>query len=122
MSLTGSPKCDVIKTRGRQKDVLRPSPQSASRPREVCMADPRLNGSHLCVARHDQYDAAVDEMLDDRGGLTAMFDPLTRLPRGVNTPLRRGALPPGGTYMLVRLADGYRHPLRVGINTVGRFL
>ncbi|HJT78491.1 MAG TPA: hypothetical protein VJ739_14905 [Gemmataceae bacterium] len=42
------------------------------------MGDPRLNGSHLGVARHDQYDAAVDEMLDSRGPLTGVADPLAR--------------------------------------------
>jgi pSer/pThr/pTyr-binding forkhead associated (FHA) protein len=84
------------------------------------MGDPRLNGSHLSVARHDQYDAAVDEMLDDRGPLTVGADPLPRPPSVPRPPTRRGS-PAGGTYALVSLADGRRHPLRVGINTVGRF-
>jgi hypothetical protein len=85
------------------------------------MGDPRLNGSHLCMARHDQYDAAVDEMLDDRGPVTAAADPLARLPKTSKALVRRGSLPPGGSYTLVSLADGRRHSLRVGINTVGRF-
>jgi pSer/pThr/pTyr-binding forkhead associated (FHA) protein len=85
------------------------------------MSDPRLNGSHLCVTRHDQYDEAVEELLDGRGPVTAGADPLARPPRNLRTPCRRKLLPPGGTYTLVNLADGRRHPLRVGINTVGRF-
>ncbi|MCI0642736.1 MAG: FHA domain-containing protein [Gemmataceae bacterium] len=84
------------------------------------MGDPRLNGSHLGLTRHDRYDAVVDEMLDDRGSATAQADPLARPPMVPRTPLRR-ELPPGGTFTLVSLADGRRHPLRVGINSVGRF-
>jgi hypothetical protein len=42
------------------------------------MSDPRLNGSHLGDTRHDLYDAAVDELLDGRGSLTALADPLAR--------------------------------------------
>lgn len=86
------------------------------------MDDPRLNGSHLSVARHDQYDAALDEMLDDRGPITAAADPLARLPALPRRSVLRQAPPPGGTYTLVSLVDGRRHPLRVGINAVGRFL
>jgi hypothetical protein len=85
------------------------------------MGNPRLNGSHLDVARHDQYDAAVDEMLDDRGLVTSAADPLVRSPFIPRVPIRRESPPPGGTYTLVSLPDGRRHPLRVGINTVGRF-
>jgi pSer/pThr/pTyr-binding forkhead associated (FHA) protein len=85
------------------------------------MGDPRLNGSHLSVARHDQYDAAVDEVLDDRGPATAAADLLVRPPSAPRKSARRQAPPPGGTYTLVNLADGRRHPLRVGINAVGRF-
>ena len=40
------------------------------------MSDPRLNGSHLSVARRDQYDAMVDELLDDRGPATSEADSL----------------------------------------------
>jgi hypothetical protein len=84
------------------------------------MGDPRLNGSHLSVARHDQYDAAVNEMLDDRGPLTADADPWVRPPAMPRASVRREAPPAGGTYTLVSLADGRRHPLRVGINAIGR--
>jgi hypothetical protein len=105
--------------------------------RQVRVSDPRLNGSHLSVARRDQYDATVDDMLDDRGPITAEADPLARLPsiprtivfaeaptpgNHSTTLIRRAAPPPGGTYTLVSLADGRRHPLRVGINAVGRYL
>jgi hypothetical protein len=85
------------------------------------MGDPRLNGSHLSVARLDQYDAAVDEMLDDRGPATAEADLLARPPSAPRKAVRREAPPPGGEYTLVNFADGRRHPLRVGINAVGRF-
>ena len=85
------------------------------------MSDPRLNASHLTVARHDQYDAAVDEMLDHRGPLTSDADPFARPPEDPRAPVRREAPPPGGTYSLVSLADGRQHTLRVGINAIGRF-
>jgi hypothetical protein len=84
------------------------------------MSDPRLNGGHLDVARHDQYDAAVDEMLDDRGSATAEFDRLARPPLVPRAPRRRTP-PPGGVSTLLHLSDGRRFPLRVGINTIGRF-
>jgi pSer/pThr/pTyr-binding forkhead associated (FHA) protein len=85
------------------------------------MSDPRLNGSHLDVARHDQYDATVDDLLDERGPLTADADPLARPPLAPRAPVRPKAPSQGGAYTLVSLADGRRHPLRVGINTIGRF-
>jgi pSer/pThr/pTyr-binding forkhead associated (FHA) protein len=85
------------------------------------MSDPRLNGSHLDAPRHDRYDQAVDELLDERGPLTSDFDHLVRRPSGPKAPARPGVLPPGGTYTLVSLADGRRYPLRVGINAIGRF-
>src|SRR5262245_48319036 len=88
---------------------------------ESHMSDPRLNGSHLGATRHKLYDAAVDELLDDRGPATADADPLVRPPRTPRTPCRRQSPLPGGTYTLVNLADGRRYPLRVGINTIGRF-
>jgi len=84
------------------------------------MDDPRLGGGHLELARHDQYDATVSEMLNFRGDLTSCFDPLVRPPVHPRAPARREA-PLGGTYTLVSLTDGSRHPLRVGINTIGRF-
>ena len=65
------------------------------------MSDPRLNGSHLEVARHDQYDATVDELLDDRGPLTCMAEPLARPPSSPEAPVRREAPRAGGRYTLV---------------------
>jgi hypothetical protein len=85
------------------------------------MSDPRLNGSHLSIARHDQYDAAVDEMLDDRGPLTCAADVFVRSPAFPRAPIRREAPPPGGTYLLFNIDDGHCYPLRVGINALGRF-
>jgi pSer/pThr/pTyr-binding forkhead associated (FHA) protein len=85
------------------------------------MLDPRLSGSHLDVARHDQYDAAIDEMVDARGPSTSAADPLVRLSALPTAPVRRESPPPGGRYTLVSLADGRRHPLRVGMNAVGRY-
>src|SRR5262245_3730685 len=84
------------------------------------MGDPRLNGGHLDVARRDQYDAAVDEMLDARGHATAVADPAARPPANRRGPARLGPPPPGGAYELVSLADGGRVPLRTGINAIGR--
>lgn len=86
------------------------------------MSDPRLNGSHLSDTRHDLYDAVMDELLDERGAATAQADPLARSPRiMIHRPCRLESPPPGGTYTLIDLADGRRFPLRVGINTIGRF-
>jgi hypothetical protein len=85
------------------------------------MSEPRLNGSHLGATRHELYDAVVEKLLDDRGPVTAEADPLARPPRTPRALCRWQSLPPGGTYTLVNLADGRRYPLRVGINTVGRF-
>jgi hypothetical protein len=85
------------------------------------MSDPRLNGSHLGCTRHELYDAAVDDLLDDRGPVTAEADPLARPPRIPRAPCPWESPRPGGTYTLVSLADGRRYPLRVGINTIGRF-
>jgi pSer/pThr/pTyr-binding forkhead associated (FHA) protein len=85
------------------------------------MSDPRLNGNHLDCTRHDRYDAAANELLDDRGPLTAEADQLARPPRIARTPRRWQTPGPGGTYTLLNLADGRRYPLRAGINTIGRF-
>lgn len=84
------------------------------------MGDPRLNGRHLGVSRRDQYEAAVDEMLDDRGPLTAAADPLARPPSIPHPQSRREQPPPGGTYWLVPAADGSPILLRVGITALGR--
>jgi pSer/pThr/pTyr-binding forkhead associated (FHA) protein len=85
------------------------------------MSDPRLDGNHLGATRHDLYDAAVDDMLDDRGPVTTDADPLVRPPRVPRTLCRPQAPRPGGAYTLLSLNDGRRYPLRVGINTIGRF-
>jgi hypothetical protein len=62
----------------------------------------------------------VDQCLDNRGPATSAADPLARPPAAPRDSVRLDALPPGGTYALVRLPDGLRHPLKVGINAVGR--
>jgi len=87
----------------------------------VGLGDPRLNGGHLEVVRRVRYDAAVDELLDGRGPLTALFDPLARPPAAPRGARGSGPPPPGGAYALVGLADGRRHRLRVGINALGRY-
>jgi hypothetical protein len=80
-----------------------------------------MNGSHLDMARRDQYDTSVQEMLDDRGPSTAAADPLIRTPLIWRESTRRDCPPPGGKYSLVNIADGSAHRLRIGINAVGRF-
>jgi hypothetical protein len=87
----------------------------------VRLGDPRLHGGHLDAARHEQYDAAVGELLDGRGPATALFDPLARPPASPRRPRGRGSPPPGGAHALVRLADGRSHALRVGVNALGRY-
>ncbi len=85
------------------------------------MGDPRLNVSHLGATRHELYDAAVNELLDNRGQATAVADPLARPPRLPRATRHWQTPRPGGTYTLVHLADGRRYQLRMGINTIGRF-
>jgi pSer/pThr/pTyr-binding forkhead associated (FHA) protein len=85
------------------------------------MFDPRLNGSHLGVSRHDLYYAAVDELLEYRGQFTSETDPLAALPLSPIAPIIWEAPPPGGTYLLVSLDNGRQHRLRVGINAIGRY-
>ncbi len=87
----------------------------------VAAGDPRLDGHHLDWTRHSRYDAAVGELVDGRGPLTAVADPLVPPPAYPRRPRGQGAPPPGGAYMLVGLADGRWRPLRVGINSLGRY-
>jgi len=84
------------------------------------MADPRLNGNHLNAERRAQYDATIDELLDERGPTTSDADPLAPRPTRPQRPACGVPVPVGGSYMLVKLDDGCRQPLRVGINTLGR--
>jgi pSer/pThr/pTyr-binding forkhead associated (FHA) protein len=81
------------------------------------MSDPRLDSSHLDVARQDQYEATINEMLDDRGPVTSDADPLARLPRLVHEPSTSAQ---GGTFFLISLASGCQFNLRMGINAIGR--
>jgi hypothetical protein len=84
------------------------------------MADPRLDGGHLETARWDQYRAAVGELLDARGPTTSFGDPLISRVLLPVPPVRWPGVVIGGTYVLVRLPDGYRHRLRVGVTALGR--
>jgi pSer/pThr/pTyr-binding forkhead associated (FHA) protein len=84
------------------------------------MADPRLNGDHLGLSRIALYGAAVEELLDCRGSLTATFDQYVRRPAYPRPPTRRATPSAGGAYTLVS-AGGLRHTLRVGINAIGRY-
>ncbi len=84
------------------------------------MDDPRFDCEHLDPARRACYGAAVDEMLDAREPATAAADPRVRPPSALLVLVRRQSLPVGGTYYLANLRDGCRHPLRVGINAIGR--
>lgn len=85
------------------------------------MSGPRLNGNHLSISRFDLYGAVVDELLNGRGDHTAAADVLARPPAFPGAPARRDAPPPGGTYVLVDGRTGARHPLRLGINALGRY-
>jgi hypothetical protein len=85
------------------------------------MSDPRLNGNHLSIARFDQYEAAVNEMIDHRGPSTADLDPYVRPPIRIHNPIRRDAPPAGGTYCLVGRSGGRQYVLRTGINAIGRY-
>jgi hypothetical protein len=84
------------------------------------MSDPRLNGDHLSEPRFNRYRLTVDEMLDGRGPFTAAADEQARPPALPHAPARHMAPTVSGTYSLVSIPDGYRYPLRVGINALGR--
>jgi hypothetical protein len=107
----------------RPKPAACPAPASDRRVEATAAGagDPRLDGGHLDLTRHGLYDAAVGEVLDDRGPVTAVADPLARPPAFPRRPRGRGSPPPGGAYALVGLAGGRWHPLRVGINALGRY-
>jgi hypothetical protein len=86
------------------------------------MGDPRLNSIHLPDLRRVEYRRARDVLLQARGFQTICA--VEQLPHDtpevthvdINSPL---AAPSQATYWLV---DKFRtYPLKVGVNTVGRF-
>jgi pSer/pThr/pTyr-binding forkhead associated (FHA) protein len=90
------------------------------------MSDPRLDSGHLDFPRREGYRRARQELLDARGWLTIAGSfaqnlvgdsddwPSLLLPRP-------GELLPGGRFLLVEQARRVAYPLRVGLNTVGRY-
>ncbi len=85
------------------------------------MGDPRLDGSHLSNPRRHEYALAIDSMVGARGPQTSDFDPLILGHHSKATPDDCEFAVPGGTYTLVRISDGQRFPLRIGMTTLGRF-
>ncbi len=86
------------------------------------MSDPRLNSVHLPGTRKDDFRAARDALLNSRGEKTLQLEGHTASRKAKDPPT---ALIPQGRELPkhVRhvLVDGdFIHPLKVGINTVGR--
>jgi len=85
------------------------------------MSDPRLNSIHLKATRKEEFRAARDALLGSRGDQTLALDgskhgflndpPTAIVPNGVKIPV-------DVRYVLVD--QELIHPLKVGINTVGR--
>lgn len=79
------------------------------------MDDPRLDEFHLPSPRRERYQGARAGMLGCMGGATMDLEDAVRrlrLPFGV---------PPGPSrHLLQNLRTGHVHPLRLGINTIGR--
>jgi hypothetical protein len=87
------------------------------------MSDPRLCGEHLDVPRKGQFYSARDAVLAARGELTMAAE---RFCMPVEDPHSRTGPPPGtdepdAQFFLHDWQTGACYPLKVGLNTIGRF-
>jgi FHA domain len=90
------------------------------------MPDPRLDSVHLEFPRRQGYRHARQALLDARGLLTMAGAYAERLAGGPDdwpsdVLPRPGELLPGTRFLLVERARQFVYPLRIGLNTVGRF-
>lgn len=86
------------------------------------MSDPRLNSLHLKPERKEDFRAARDVVLQARGEKTLKIDSDSALQARKDPPTAivpsNTQLPPQVRFVLVD--HDLIHPLKVGINTVGR--
>lgn len=84
------------------------------------MSDSILNSVHLEFPRRDAFRQARQQLLDARGFQTLALE----APRPVNPSDTLadllGGRPRGAQGSFVLMEHGRRHPLKVGLNTVGR--
>jgi pSer/pThr/pTyr-binding forkhead associated (FHA) protein len=79
------------------------------------MFDPRLNSVHLSFPRRAEYRATRLAILGAEGEMTLAGDPHARPAPPIGTNL------PGSLFFLHDWQSGTCYPLKVGLNTVGRF-
>lgn len=84
------------------------------------MHDLRLDGKHLEPQRVERYDAAVADLLDNRGVATVRADEWLRPPAVPFHYVPRDPPVLSGVYTLVDSSLGRTYPLRVGVNALGR--
>jgi len=90
------------------------------------MSDWRLNSGHLPPMRRQYYRRAREELLGARGWLTLAAERVESW-AGASPdwasllPVRPSQILPVGRLMLVEKPTGLSFPLRLGLNTIGRF-
>jgi pSer/pThr/pTyr-binding forkhead associated (FHA) protein len=85
------------------------------------MSDPRLNSIHLKAARKEDFRAARDALLNSCGDQTLALDAYKEAPpKETPTAIVAGAVKVPVELRYVLVDHDLIHPLKVGINTVGR--
>jgi hypothetical protein len=90
------------------------------------MSDPRLNSCHFeCPSRRQQYRSARETLLGARGWLTLAAEQIRGLAGDsaewpALLPVRPDQLVPGTKFVLADFTAGCAHPLKPGLNTIGR--
>jgi hypothetical protein len=90
------------------------------------MSDPRLNSAHFeCPFRRRQYRSARQNLLGARGWLTIASERFGDLVGESQDwpallPVRPDRLLPGTRFFLADFRGGCAHPLKPGLNTIGR--
>jgi hypothetical protein len=86
------------------------------------MSDPRLNSCHLEFPRRQDYRRCREAVLQGRGWLTMAGENLGgMMGDSEDWPLRPERVLPGTRYLLVDQQEGCVHPLKIGLNAVGRY-
>src|SRR5262249_34314068 len=90
------------------------------------MSDWRLQSGHLDVTRRQHYRRARQDLLESRGLLTSAIQRVEGW--GGESPDWPSLLPfqphqflPGIRFVLLDRHSGITHPLKTGVNTIGRF-
>ncbi len=85
------------------------------------MSDPRLDSAHLDFPRRQDYRRARETLLGARGWLTMTGEQFRALVAEADEWLiRPDHVLPGTTYLLFDHAADCAHPLKTGLNTLGR--